>query len=93
MLFSPNGKHFAWINSSKCVKIVFLFSQTNNILYIFVFFFNRVVLVKIADWKTIIEADFPKASQLAYSSKGTYLLVYEPFMSNYKFYSFFLKHK
>jgi len=57
MLFSPNGKHFAWISSTK------------------------VILVKTADWKTIIEADYPKAAQLAYSSKGTYLMVYEPFMT------------
>lgn len=45
-------------------------------------FFIRVVLVKTADWTTIVEADYPKAAQLAYSSKGTYLMIYEPFMSN-----------
>lgn len=53
----------------------------------------RVVLVKTADWKTIIEADYPKAAQLAYSSKGTYLMVYEPFMSKYKIIYLCLKYK
>ncbi|XP_025419093.1 eukaryotic translation initiation factor 2A [Sipha flava] len=57
MLFSPNGKHFAWITNSK------------------------VTLVKTSDWKTIVDADYPKAAQLAYSSKGTYLVIYEPFMT------------
>ncbi|VVC37109.1 Hypothetical protein CINCED_3A019781 [Cinara cedri] len=56
-LFGPNGKHFAWISSSK------------------------VILVKTSDWKIIVEADYPKAAQLAYSSKGTYLVVYEPFIT------------
>jgi len=57
MLFSPNGKHFAWISGSK------------------------VILVKTSDWKMIVEVEYPKASQLAYSSKGTYLMIYEPFMT------------
>jgi len=43
--------------------------------------FCRVILVKTSDWKTIVELDCPKAAQLAYSSKGTYLMIYEPFMS------------
>lgn len=41
----------------------------------------RVVIVKTSDWKTVAEVDYPKAAQLAYSSKGTFLIVYEPFMS------------
>lgn len=54
------------------------------IYFLFKNFFLRVVVVKTSDWKTIIEADYPKAAQLAFSSKGTYLMVYEPFMSKYK---------
>lgn len=42
---------------------------------------SKVVIVKTSDWKTIAELDYPKAAQLAYSSKGTYLVVYEPFMT------------
>ncbi|XP_050432890.1 eukaryotic translation initiation factor 2A [Adelges cooleyi] len=57
MIFSPNGKHFAWINGSK------------------------VILTKTSDWKVISEVVYPKATQLVYSSKGTYLVIYEPFMT------------
>ncbi|KAF0752570.1 eukaryotic translation initiation factor 2A [Aphis craccivora] len=42
---------------------------------------SKVVIVKTSDWKTVVELDYPKAAQLAYSSKGTYLVVYEPFMT------------
>ncbi|XP_050538553.1 eukaryotic translation initiation factor 2A isoform X2 [Daktulosphaira vitifoliae] len=57
MIFSANGKHFAWINASK------------------------VILAKTNDWKIIAENVYSKATQLVFSSKGTYLVVYEPFIT------------
>lgn len=53
----------------------------SNLSLFFFMIFCRVILVKTSDWKTIVELDYPKAAQLAYSSKGTYLMIYEPFMS------------
>lgn len=60
------SKFWTEIFPKKCINLIFSV---------------RVVIVKTSDWKTIAEIDYPKAAQLAYSSKGTYLIVYEPFMS------------
>jgi len=48
--------------------------STNQILI-------RVVIVKTSDWKTIAEVYYPIVAQLGYSSKGTYLNIYEQFLS------------
>lgn len=62
----------------KFVWVVYL-----KFIIIFLWLSFRVILVKTSDWKTVVEADYRKATQLAFSSKGTYLIVYEPFMSKY----------
>jgi len=52
-----------------------------NVLSTNQIFSVRVLIVKTSDWKTIAEVYYQIVAQLGYISKGTYLNIYEQFLS------------